>query len=62
MTTIIMTYRNKAEELRKTAHTTVDGGVRRALLELAKDYDRLAASSEAASLIGPNSRTERAPG
>jgi len=57
----IMTYRNKAAELRKTALATVDSGMKRALLELAQDYERLAASSEAASLIGPNSRTERAP-
>jgi len=62
MSTLNMTYRNKAEELRKTALATGDAGVKRALLELAKDYERLAASCEAASLIGPNSRTERAPG
>ncbi len=61
-TTSSRTYRDKAQELRKTATEVIDAGVQQALLELARNYDQLAASVESASLIGPNSRTGKVSG
>ncbi len=58
----IRTYRDKAKELRKTAAETIDAGLQRALLDLAQNYEHLAASAESASLIGPNSRTAKVTG